>query len=65
MPRLDGTGPLGRRRGGAGRRLGAGRGRMGSAMFQGQGRKLDGTGPLGQGPRTGRGLGNCAVPDKK
>jgi len=21
--------------------------------------RLDGTGPLGQGPRTGRGLGNC------
>jgi len=22
--------------------------------------KLDGTGPMGQGPRTGRGMGNCA-----
>lgn len=22
--------------------------------------KLDGTGPIGQGPRTGRGMGNCS-----
>jgi len=26
--------------------------------------RRDGTGPMGKGPRTGRGLGNCPIDDK-